>query len=983
MQALPKRLIEVDLPIAAVSAQSRREKSLRHGHISTLHIWWARRPLASARAALLGALWPDPADPHCPPAFVAAAAKHMREFRDTRGGRPRDWTDPEELRAALLEFIAEFSNWDHVGDRLFLGTARSLTTAAHEALGGEPGTRPLVVDPFAGGGAIPLEALRVGADAFASDLNSVPVLLNKVVLEYVPRFGRDLIDQFREWGDAVLKEARASLATLYPRDSNGAVPIAYLWARTIRCEGPGCGADIPLIRATQLSRKAPVAHVQVVAEGREIRTVLRPGQESQSTATVSGGKATCPRCQYTTPAKRVKVQMTLKSGGANTARLFAVLVEHNGSRQFRSPTERDEQAVQAAGKAFHDLERTRPAIFPTEPINPLRPYKNTVGVCIVTRIGIARFIDLYTARQATSVIAFQDAIQSVRSKRGGSSPMDDALETLLLLALDRLVMQNTSLSRWHTTRSTIEGLFSKQALQIVWDFVEANPTHSVMASWASGIQWIEKVLEANLVLDQPGRVERASAEECPLPSDSVDVVCTDPPYFAAIPYADLSDVFHVWLRRGLRGRDASYFRDELAEKARELVVTNSARGPEGEQKDEEFFAEAMQRALARARDMAKPNGIACIVFADSSTKAWDAMLRAVLGAGWVVTASWPIDTEMQNRTRAQASASLQSSIFLICRPRERPDGSLESDTVGDWRDVLAELPGRIHTWMPRLAREGVVGADAIFACLGPALEIFSRFSRVEKSNGDQVALAEYLEHVWAAVANEALSTIFDGADAAGLEADARLTAMWLWTVGAGRQTAAQTDADPEDDGDEESGDEEEEGAAATMAASQRGFALDFDAARKIAQGLGAHLDTLGRLIEVKGDTARLLSVAERSRHLFVGTEEQEQQRRQTKGRRGAQTTLFAEDEVAMGASWSGDGRELAAAETTLDRVHQAMLLFAGGRSDALKRLLVEDAAGLDARFWRVAQSLSALYPTGTDEKRWVDGLLARRKGFNL
>jgi len=385
----------------------------------------------------------------------------------------------------------------------------------------------------------------------------------------------------------------------------------------------------------------------------------------------------------------------------------------------------------------------------------------------------------------------------------------------------------------------------------------------------------------------------------------------------------------------------------------------------------------MSRALLRARDMTKPNGIACIVFADSSTTAWEAMLRAVISGGWVVTASWPIDTEMQNRTRAQASASLQSSIFMVCRPRERADGQLDNDLVGDWRDVIRELPHCIHEWMPRLATEGIVGADAIFACIGPALEIFSRYSRVEKTSGVEVTLGEYLVHVWGAVANEALSTIFEGADSAGLEPDARLTAMWLWTIGAGRQVNGNG---PDNEDHDNGADDVDEIPA--KAAPARDFTLEFDAARKIAQGLGAHLDQLSSIVEVKGDTARLLSVSERSQRLFAGSVV-EQTAPSTRVRKGTQTSLFPDSEIGVGSAHAPQVTDQGVAETTLDRVHLAMLLFAAGRSDALKRFLLEDGAGLDTRFWRVAQSLSALYPAGTEEKRWVDGLLARRKSLNL
>ncbi|MGA7938128.1 MAG: DNA-processing protein DprA, partial [Kovacikia sp.] len=263
--AYPKRLIEVDLPIKRISAHARREKSIRHGHISTLHIWWARRPLAACRAVICAALWPDPVDGLCPPEFREQAAQLINQFaqkavtdKDLAAhcssenwakwqvlAKPEHQLDPAKpnhlnvLRNALLDFIADFANWDNSTQPDYLETSRALTQSAHEALGGVPGTRPLVVDPFAGGGSIPLEALRVGADAFASDLNPVAVLLNKVVLEYIPKYGQRLADEVRKWGQWVKEEAEKELAEFYPKDPDGSTPIAYLWARTIVCEGPG------------------------------------------------------------------------------------------------------------------------------------------------------------------------------------------------------------------------------------------------------------------------------------------------------------------------------------------------------------------------------------------------------------------------------------------------------------------------------------------------------------------------------------------------------------------------------------------------------------------------------------------------------------------------------------------------------------------------------------------------------------------------
>lgn len=381
----------------------------------------------------------------------------------------------------------------------------------------------------------------------------------------------------------------------------------------------------------------------------------------------------------------------------------------------------------------------------------------------------------------------------------------------------------------------------------------------------------------------------------------------------------------------------------------------------------------MTEALAEARRVLSPAALAVVVFAHQSTAGWEAMLNAILDAGWTITASWPIDTEMATRVLAQNRSVLASSVHLACRPRAGTDTSVGADLVGDWRDILAELPRRIHQWMPRLGAEGVVGADAIFACLGPALEIFSRHSRVEKASGERVMLKEYLEYVWAAVAKEALNMIFAGADATGFEEDARLTAMWLWTLSTGAEVRSQeSEVSSEDE-------EEEEGSG--KKGKVGGYVLEYDAARKIAQGLGAHLERLTGLVEVKGDKARLLPVSERARHLFGKDEGAAPTRRKAKPKQLSLLDELGElDEE--GGGWD-EKNAPKVGSTVLDRVHQSMILFAAGRNEALKRFLVTDGAGQDRRFWHLADALCKLYPPGTDERRWVEGVMARKKGLGF
>jgi len=969
----PKRLIEVDLPIKEISAQARREKSIRHGHISTLHFWRARRPLAACRAVLCASLWPDPADPKCPEHFRKEAADTMRRWRDQRGGKARDWSNPVEVREALLGFIADFANWDHSTERSFLDTARHLTQSAHQALDAAAGTRPLVVDPFAGGGAIPLEALRIGADAFASDLNPVAVLLNKVVLEYIPQHGQRLVSEVLRWGEWVKNQAETELNRFYPNDPDGAMPIAYLWARTIRCEGPGCGAEIPLVRSLWLSNKRGrrIGMRLMPREDRsgvEVGIVKEPKSSESNEGTVRGGSATCPCCGYTTPVASVRTQLKMRRGGAADAKLLCVVTIRPGmpGRFYRLPNEKDIEAVGAAEVNLAHREANHQGALSLVPNESTEGYETFVNRGPI--YGMLTWADYFTPRQALALVTFARLIREAADQclRECGAALAEAVITCLALILDKTAQYNSSLCRWKASGENVVDTFGRQALPMVWDFAEPNPLGQASGDFLEQVNWHSKALElTSTALSDGGHAQPATATKHPLPDDAAHAFISDPPYYFSVQYADLSDFFYVWLRRILHDVHAGAFEQDLSPKADEIIVQTPAHQHAADGKNNSFYESRMQLALAEGRRILAPHGIGTVVFAHTSTVGWESVIRALVDAGWVVTASWPIDTEMASRVIAQGRSVLASSVHLVCRPRENPDGSLRDDAVGDWRTVLRELPERIHTWMPRLARDGVVGADAIFACLGPALEIFSRYSCVEKVSGERVELREYLEQVWAAVSREALSMIFEDADATGLEEDARLTAMWLWTLSTSTSTVETS--------------EEKKSASRTMTST--GFSLEFDAARKIAQGLGAHLQELGHVVEIKGDQARLLSLTERSQHLFGKDHIEDAPIRRSS--RSKQLSLFDElEDVENEAGW-GEISPPPPGNTTLDRIHQAMVLFAAGRGEALKQFLVEEGVGSATAFWKLAQSLSALYPSGTDEKRWVDGVLARKKGLGF
>ena len=1001
MANYPRRLIEVDLPIKRISEHARTEKSIRHGHISTLHIWWARRPLAACRAVICAALWPDPADPLCPQEFrddacqvindfarKASADKELAEhcsqevwakwqtLSKTGGLDPKNEDHWNVLRNALLDFIADFSDWDNSTFPQYLETSRALTQSAHEALGGAPGTKPLVVDPFAGGGSIPLEALRVGADAFASDLNPVAVLLNKVVLEYIPKYGQQLADEVRKRGQWIKAQTEREVSRFYPKTADGSTPIAYLWARTISCEGPGCGAEVPLMRSLWLAKKGrDLVGLRFVPRPKakridfEILEKPRPGEVPEGT--VRRSAATCPLCGYTTPADHVRDQFSNRSGGANDARLAVVVAQSpsDGRTKFRLASERDEKAFRAAMECLQQKSQRHSGLsaIPEEPLPYLRSIFN------INLLGVDQWGKLFNSRQALALLTLTEKTKlSIEEfKTPDDHGLQTAVVTCLALAIDRSADYWSSLAVWAS--DFVAHTFGRQALGIIWDYAEVNGFADASGSYIGAVDWICRVIEreGNALLPV-GHAQLASACQHPLPNDSVQAFVTDPPYYDAVPYADLSDFFYVWLKRSIGKYYPDLFAEPLSPKNGE-VVQLAERNPEYSYKTRAYFEGLMTHAMKEGRRTLRPEGIGLVVFAHKTTTGWETQIKAMIDAGWTVTGSWPIDTERPGRLRANNAAALASSVHLVCRSRTKDSSGNTADAVADWRDVLAELPKRIHEWMPRLASEGVVGADAIFACLGPALEIFSRYERVEMASGEQVALKEYLEYVWAAVAKEALNMIFEGADATGFEEDARLTAMWLWTL--------STSVNGKGPASEEAEGEEEKEEGSTKKTKLSGYMLEYDAARKIAQGLGAHLDRLTSLVEISGDTARLLPVSERARHLFGKDEGASPTKRKAKPKQLSLLDELGEMEEESGG-W-GEKSAPKAGNTMLDRVHQSMILFAAGRNEAMKRFLVIDGAGSDPRFWHLADALCKLYPSGTDERRWVEGVMARKKGLGF
>jgi putative DNA methylase len=999
-----KRLIEVDFPIAKVSEHSAREKTIRHGHPSTLHLWWARRPLAACRSVLLGLLLPDPCEKDCPAAFKKTA----RELLAKRFTKRAD--SDEALRELLLEFVGEFASWDLAADLTFLEIGRGLVKAAH------PEETPVVVDPFSGGGAIPLEALRLGCEAFASDLNPVACLILKTMLEDIPRYGKaefklkddkkkdvvvhGLADALRHVGKQVKEAAEKELAPFYPSDADGSRPIAYLWARTVRCEGIGCGAEIPLVRSFWLCKKAnrkrALRYRVERIQGKVPQVILEmfePNNEKETpNGTVNRANATCPCCHIVLPAERVCSQLAAQNGGADVvfdpkgnriggAMLLAVVTLRDGAtgRFYRLPIPSDYSAVLAAQKAVEKLpENALP--------NELLPPVGTLGFR-VQRYGMRQWNNLFTARQALAIY------QLASANRDHAGQLSDSAS----LVIGKLADLSNSLCGWIPEVECPSAVFKLGRVKMSWDFVEGAVLQDSSGSYLVSLENLAAGIEASFVGNRTAQHLIAQAQNSPLSDKSAAVWFTDPPYYNAIPYSDLSDFFFVWLKRAAplnkSLRDPFDKLNALTPKDAE-AVQDDTRIVNGKPKDGKFFEDTIALAFAEGQRVLNSDGIGAVVFAHKSTEGWEALLSGLIRGKLTITASWPISTEMEHRLRARESAALGTSVHLVCRPRPADAG------VGEWTEVKTAMEKRIREWLPTLAKHGVRGADAIFSCLGPALESYSKFEKVLTAADREVPLGGnpdssephergFLAYVFETLSKEALRQVLGDADTEGFEEDSRMTALFLWTLqatksnGKSEKPEASSQAS-EDDGETEGDDDESKPKKA-----KAGFAMPFDTFIRITRPMGIHYPTLEhRVIGIEKGIVRLLAVKERSQELLgevaerggieFSLEDVKQLELGIVEKKRAEAELPLKSKKGKKAVASGQIQEVSF--TTLDRIHRAMLLFSMGRSTLLRQVL-ETELKQSKRFERLAMALNALYPDGSDERRMLEGVQSAMRGI--
>ena len=770
-----KKLIEVALPLAVINAESAREKSIRHGHPSTLHLWWARRPLAAARAVLWASLVDDP-------------SAHPEQFP----------TEEDQIleRKRLFDILERLVRWEASNDQGILAEARAEIEKSCD------GDLPKILDPFGGGGAIPLESLRLGLPTFTGDLNPVPVLIHRAMLEVPGRFAgtppvdptarsaqsvwegaRGLAADVEAYGKWMRSEAEKRIGQYYPDavlpDGSSATPIAWIWARTVKSPDPSWSGNVPLVRSWTLAKKPskPVVWIEPVIDhqAKTIRYEIRIGGTPQDPS-VQKGNGVCIATGAPIPGSYIKTE-------ANAGRMGQVLLGI--------------VAEGPSGRCYVTADAGQTATIPEPSWKPSEqvPIPNH-DVDRLPMYGMSTWADAFTDRQLLALTTFSDLLVDVRAtierdaaaaglpdddrafRNGGTGPVAyaDAVVTYLAFVVDKCADYWSSICSWHSSKELIRNTFGRQAIPMTWDFAETNPFSSSTGNWMAMVDWEVKAIQALPKMTEAETAQRdarariAEVGQC--------VISTDPPYYDNISYADLSDFFYVWLRRNL----GSIWPDEcatlLTPKADELIANQYRAG--SKKAAHEHFESGMQEVFTQAAKNADPRYPATIFYAFKATEStdagvtstgWETFLHGLLVASYTITATWPMRTELANRMIASGTNALASSIVLACRPREV---TAPMATRGEF---IAALKVEMEPAVRILQAENIAPVDLAQSAIGPGIAIFSRYAKVVEADGSEMSVRTALSLI-----NEILSEILSGEESE-FDADTRFALTWFEQYG--------------------------------------------------------------------------------------------------------------------------------------------------------------------------------------------------------
>ena len=758
-----KKLIEVALPLEAINAEAAREKSIRHGHPSTLHLWWARRPLAAARAVIWSSLVDDPsAHPELYPTEEAQNTERQRLF-------------------GILEKLVK---WENSNDPEVLAAAKA------EILHSTNNNPPALLDPFAGGGAIPLEAQRLGLEAHAHDLNPVAVMINKAMIETPPRFAgqapvnpdsRTRLDGATGWqgaqglaadvqycGEWMKREAFRRIGHLYPKvkvphelGGGEATVIAWIWARTVKCPNPACGCEMPLVHSFILSKKkGKEAWIEPLFEnGKTAYAVHREGKPALE-GTINRKGAVCACCGSPVGYPHIRAESVADRMGAH---LMAVVAEGKNGRVYISP---DDVQILAA-------QVEKPIEYPEGQLAYYPGHLNT------NVYGLNEFHKLFTNRQLTALTTFSSLVAEAQTKAeadavaagvindhialsaggSGARAYGEAVGVYLAFVIDKMTDYNSSICSWHNSGEKMRNTFGRQAIPMVWDYAEANPFCSSSGSYDNMLDWVVRCIE-QLPAQGNAEVSQFDAQsDCGLRNI---MVSSDPPYYDNIGYADLSDFFYVWMRQSLKDTYPKLFRTMLVPKAEELVAT-PYRFEGSTEKARDFFEDGMLHTCQQIYQYAREDIPVTIYYAykqsdtdeDSKTAStgWETMLSAIIRAGFAITGTWPMRTEMANRSIASGTNALASSIVLVCRkrPAEAPQTTR--------RGFIAELKRELRPALQKLQHSNIAPVDLAQSAIGPGMGVYSRYGRVLEADGSAMTVRSALQ-----IINQELDVYFNEQD---------------------------------------------------------------------------------------------------------------------------------------------------------------------------------------------------------------------------